>query len=323
MLRRGWRDNADFYDGVVMMRIIARLPGYAIAFLLAGTAALAAPAAAQASAALPGPAVVPCSSSALAAAIQNANSAPMAVLRLSPGCNYVLTTAASAAAGLPTITGKIIVIGGHGTEISRSPAAAPFRILNVAPGGALTLAGVTVANGKLTADAANGAGILDAGSLVLRSVRLTGNTSAAGSGGGLSVGTGAQATISGSELDGNNAVLAQGGAIVSRGDLVIDRSALTGNTAFAGGAVFAAGSATTRISHTTVSRNSAKAVGGGIFNQGALALTADRVTFNAAAQAGGGIVNSGAGTVTLRFTVVAFNTPDNCSPHGTIPGCQG
>jgi hypothetical protein len=99
--------------------------------------------------------VVPCSSSALAAAIQNANSARLAVLRLSPGCNYVLTSAASADAGLPTITGKIIVVGGHGTEISRSSSAAPFRILNVASTGVLTLAGVTVANGKLTADAAN------------------------------------------------------------------------------------------------------------------------------------------------------------------------
>lgn len=200
--------------------------------------------------------------------------------------------------------------------------AAPFRILNVAPTGALTLLGVTVANGKLTADAANGAGILDSGSLVLRNVRLTGNTAAAGSGGGLFVGTGAHATISGSELDGNNAVLAQGGAVLSRGGLAIDRSTLAGNTAFAGGAVFAAGSAITRISRTTVSRNSAKATGGGIFNQGAMVLTADRVTFNNAAQAGGGIVNSGAGSVTLRFTLVAFNTPDNCSPHGTIPGCQ-
>jgi hypothetical protein len=192
----------------------------------------------------------------------------------------------------------------------------------VASTGVLTLAGVTVANGKLTADAANGAGILDAGSLVLRNVRLTGNTSAAGSGGGLFIGTGAQARISGSELDGNTAVLAQGGAIVSRGGLIIDRSTLAGNTAFAGGAVFAAGSATTRISRTMVSHNSARATGGGIFNQGAMVLTADRVTFNAAAQVGGGIVNSGAGTVTLLFTVVAFNTPDNCSPHGTIPGCR-
>ena len=77
-----------------------------------------------------------------------------------------------------------------------------------------------------------------------------------------------------------------------------------------------------RIGRTTVSRNSAKATGGGIFNQGAMVLTADRVTFNNAAQAGGGILNSGAGSVTLRFTLVAFNTPDNCSPHGTIPGCQ-
>jgi hypothetical protein len=80
---------------------IARSPGYAAAVLLAGAAVLAAPAAAEASAALPGPAVVPRSGSALVTAIQNAKSARFAVLRLSRGCNYILTSAVTGDDGLP------------------------------------------------------------------------------------------------------------------------------------------------------------------------------------------------------------------------------
>ena len=61
---------------------------------------------------------------------------------------------------------------------------------------------------------------------------------------------------------------------------------------------------------------------GGILNVGTLVLRADRVTFNHASREGGGIFNAGSGTVSLRFTLVAFNTPDNCSPQGTIRGCR-
>ena len=71
-----------------------------------------------------------------------------------------------------------------------------------------------------------------------------------------------------------------------------------------------------------VSRNSA-GQGGGIVNHGALVLSGDQVTFNNATVKGGGILNVGpVATVTLRFTLVAFNTPDNCNPQGTIAGCR-
>jgi hypothetical protein len=52
-----------------------------------------------------------------------------------------------------------------------------------------------------------------------------------------------------------------------------------------------------------------------------MVLTGDRVVSNSAESAGG-ILNFGLGTLTLRFTLVAFNTPDNCDPQGTIPGCR-
>jgi hypothetical protein len=79
-------------------------------------------------------------------------------------------------------------------------------------------------------------------------------------------------------------------------------------------------SSTTRISGTAVTRNSAGA-GGGLLNVGTMVLTGDRVLLNHA-DTGGGIRVSDNGTVTLRHTVVALNSPDNCSPQGTIRGCR-
>ena len=299
------------------MRIITRSPGYAAALALAGAAVLAAPAAAQASAALPGLAVVPCSSSALAAAISQANSTSFATLVLARGCTYVLTTPAAPDDGLPPVTGSLLILGSGGTTISRSSSAA-FRIFHVAAGGRLTLANVTVANGDI--DLGDGGGILDQGILVLRNVRLTGSTG--GLGGGLAVLSGADARISNSELDGNDtSPTGAGGAVYNEGDLVIDRSALARNTAdFFGGGVFTQPTATTRISRTVITRNSAGRFGGGIFNEGAMVLTGDRVVFNSAGSGGGGIFNSG--TLSLRFTLVAFNSPDNCVPPGTVRGCR-
>jgi len=301
---------------------IARSQGYAGAVLLAGAAVLAAPAAAQASAALPGPAMVPCNSTNLVTAIQNANHGGPATLLLARGCNYVLATAANGDVGLPPVTGKITLIGGHGTQISRDPAAPPFRILKVETGGALTLVNLTVANGQLTGARDFGGGIQDLGTLVLRNVRLTGNSvnGSAANGGGLFVDRAAQATISNSELDHNSA--GGGGAIFSFGALTVDQSALAGDTADFGGAINAGPGSTTRISGTVVTRNRAGREGGGILNVGAMALSSDLVTFNQASEVGGGLFNDPTrGTVSLRFTVVAFNTPDNCFPQGAIRGC--
>ena len=299
------------------MRILSRSSGYACALLLAGTAALAMPAIAQASAALPAPPVVPCSGSALVAAIQQANSARFATLVLSRGCDYVLTKAVSGKDGLPPITGNLVVLGSGGTTISRSSSAA-FRIFDVAAHARLALANLTVANGNSGNEV--GGGIIDEGTLVLRNVRLTGNT--APSGGGLEVQNGAHATISFSELDGNNATGAVGGAIDSSADLVVDHSRVTGNTAHSfGGGVFTSDPGTSRITGTVVARNAAGSTGGGIVNTtgATTVLIGDRVVFNRAGS-GGGIFNGG--TIQLRFTLVAFNSPDNCSPQGTIRGCR-
>jgi hypothetical protein len=120
---------------------------------------------------LPPPPVVPCSSSALVAAIQQANGARSAALVLSRGCNYVLTSAAAPGDGLPPVTGNLVILGTGGTTISRSATTA-FRILDVAPGGSLTLANVTVANGS---EPGTGGGILDEGSVTSYPVTCANN----------------------------------------------------------------------------------------------------------------------------------------------------
>ena len=48
-------------------------------------------------------------------------------------------------------------------------------------------------------------------------------------------------------------------------------------------------------------------------------LTDSTVEFNRAS--GGGGIATGNNNVTLRRTTVAHNTPDNCNPLNTIPGC--
>jgi hypothetical protein len=293
--------------------------------IVAGAAVFAASATAQASAAAPGPAMVPCRSSALVTAINQANRAGTATLQLARGCDYVLTRTVAEDDGLPPVTGKITIIGGPGTQISRARSAGLFRILEVSSGGALTLVNLTVANGHLAGVDGfddEGAGIRNGGTLDLRHVRLIANRNDGGFGGGLYVDGGARATISDSDLDGNSATSGSGGAVFSLGDLAIDQSALAGNTADNGGGVLTLAGSTTQISRTAVNGNNATTQGGGIQNQGAMVLTGDQVTFNHAAQRGGGIFNPSPGTVTLQHTLVAFNSPDNCNPQGTIAGCR-
>jgi len=185
----------------------------------------------------------------------------------------------------------------------------------IASGGRATVSFSVVAGN--TAPALGG-GILDQGTLALRNVRVTGNTAL--NGGGLAV-VAAHATVSFSVLAGNSASN-NGGAVFNVGDLSVDHSRLDGNTAQAeGGGVDAQRSTTTRISSTIVARNRAGGLGGGFADLGGtMVLTGDRVVLNRGS-AGGGIATGGNAAVALRFTLVALNFPDNCSPRGAVRGC--
>lgn len=133
---------------------------------------------------------------------------------------------------------------------------------------------------------------------------------------------------------------ALGGGVANTADLSIVASTVTNNQAqgFGGADAYGGGIQTTgslTLSSSTVTGNTAssangEALGGGIFNgPGATAtITSSAVTGNAASggafQAGGGIYNdAGPGAVTIPASSVASNSPDNCAPAGSVPGCIG
>ena len=112
-------------------------------------------------------------------------------------------------------------------------------------------------------------------------------------------------------LDGNRAA-ADGGALWNAGSLdavngTISRSAAGGN-----GAGFW-NDGTTTLTNATLANNSTVAgMGGALWNDGVLLLDSGTVAGNGAS-AGGGTSNNASGTVEVRNTILAANTPDNCS----------
>ncbi|MEW2477151.1 right-handed parallel beta-helix repeat-containing protein [Micromonospora gifhornensis] len=90
---------------------------------------------------------VPCDSDKLIEAITLANNRNGATLKLAEHCTYKLTRHDKWGNGLPKIT-QPITLKGDKTKIERDATAKPFRILNVGPGGELTLKGLTIKGGQ-------------------------------------------------------------------------------------------------------------------------------------------------------------------------------
>jgi hypothetical protein len=298
------------------MGSFSRVTGGAGAAVLAGgTLIMVSPAQSMAS----GPRVVrvSCSAAALAASITAANAVPT-VLRLTAGCTYSITTPATADTGLPTITGRVTLVGGPGTTIRRDPAAATlFRVLDVASGGTLRVTGIAITDGNT---AGLGGGIQNAGTLVLRHTTLSGNRGA--DGGGVSNSTSGTATISRSLLNANTTTAVGGGGLINFGTLTVSASVFSANAApINGGAVNTQPAGTTRLIQTTVDHNTSGGLGGAISNLGTTSLDRTLVTRNRGSDGGG--IATGNTNVTLVRSIVRSNDPHDCSPLNTISGCVG
>ncbi|MDF3288718.1 hypothetical protein [Streptomyces silvisoli] len=293
-----------------------QLIGLASAGMVASALMTATPAAAQ-------PVLVPCSATALQAAITAANTAGSGELLLTPGCTYSITTPVTGEDGLPQITGDIRVVG-SGDTITRAPSAtATFRLLDVASGGKLTLGGLTVSGGNPTGD---GGGISNAGILTLNAVQVTKN-STGGNGGGVA-NTGTLNTFA-TRITDNTATTGGGGifngssATAALRASSLDDNTTTGANSQGGGILNHGGSVTGDLSSLgSNSATGAGSSGGGIATVGGtVRLTLDAVTDNHATTAPGGILNNG-GTVSLVLTGVFDNTPTNCAGSPSpVPGC--
>ena len=200
------------------------------------------------------------------------------------------------------------------------------------------------------ASGTGGMGGPGASKLVLNFSQVNGNTAnggpMAGAGG---ISNGGTAAMKGSVVAGNTAPGAAGGGILNHGVMTITGSKVTGNSTPAdsagdqgmGGGIAninlgpvapgAVNGGILTITFSQISRNTASGQGGGIIDAtitsngpaagGPLTIKFSQVTRNQAA-VGGGIFAVPGSPVTLKFTVVAKNIPDNCAPPGTIAGCK-
>lgn len=211
---------------------------------------------------------VPCDTTALVNAIQDAvNAGGSQTLKLAKDCNYVLTDAAfgggtADATGLPKINKVKLTIKGNGATIKRKTNAPAFRLMFIARHGEVTLNNLTLRGGKTFANkdgsGLGGAIYLLQGTLTLKQVTVTNNetgkpsdskviASAAGYGGGIANFKG-ELTVLNSQIT-NNIVGDSGnstGQLGGRGEggggiysyygmLTIDASTIDGNRAGKGG----------------------------------------------------------------------------------------
>jgi hypothetical protein len=299
------------------MRSLIGLCGIIAVVALAGVKPMTAPAA-QASTGGQQASWVPCSTDALTAAINRANNDGGGTLTLSGLCDYVITTPATASDGLPVITTDIRLTGGADTVISRAPAAAAaFRILEVAAGGTLTLTGISIRNGST---AGLGGGIENAGTLRLDQVILSGNR--AGNGGAVANSHGATASLVSVWLTDNTTTGVGGGGIINSGMLTLSGGIVSGNSApINGGGLNTQPSAISTIEQSTFIGNTAGALGGAISNLGTTSL--DRTVVRGNKGSSGGGIATGNKNVTLHHSTISGNTPNNCNPLNSIPGCAG
>jgi hypothetical protein len=252
---------------------------------------------------------VPCSPTALIAAITAANTAGGGTINLAPGCAYQLTSADNGENGLPVITTRIGV-NGNGATIAGNQTS--FRIFEVdGPGGNLSLQNLTITGGS----ADNGGGIANVGGTVtLNHTQVTGNTATQAGGGIASVSDPAgvaKLTLNNSTVTGNNQTdpdnLGGGGIVNILGTVTLNSSQVNRNSAqgFVGGGI--ASGDYLNFSDTT----------------SFLTLNNSQVNGNTAPNGNGGGIQNLLGTATLNSSQVDGNTSLNGGGIASGPGNGG
>ncbi|GAB3810140.1 right-handed parallel beta-helix repeat-containing protein [Micromonospora zhanjiangensis] len=302
---------------------------------------------------------MPCDPDRLIAAISLANAGGAAILQLADNCTYSLSTVGVGAAandGLPVITQPISIVGNN-TSIVRAASAAAFRLFDVGVGGSLSLKGLTLNGGQVTATGTQGATGTEGGGAIL--VRAGGsltveNTSVsrnavlgAGAGGGAIANYGtaeiktSNVTFNTSTGDGGGILNAgllrltdvnltddrstagNGGGLANAagGNALLVRTTVSNDTAAGnGGGIFAAGGSITQVQDSEISEDTALGNGGGIFNLGAFTLLGSTVHRNDAITNGGGVYNNG--QFVSEDSTVSDNTA-NQAGGGILNGAAG
>jgi hypothetical protein len=257
----------------------------------------------------------------------NSNGPGTDTIDLDPGCIYELATVDNTTDGnngLPSITTSII-INGYGATIRRSTAAqkSAIRLLHISQGGDLEINDLILLDG-LAMEPTNVTLLLpNSGGAILNRGNLTVNKSI---------------------ISANYAKL-KGGGIYNEGSMEVNTTTIKDNEVNignepneSGGGILNAGTAT--IVDSTISKNIASQSAGGIGNSGDLTITNSTISGNyttlAGIVSGAAIINAGNAeigyttiannvgttsgavfsapdTITIHNTIIADNSPSNCS----------
>jgi hypothetical protein len=284
-------------------------------------------------------------------AITQANTSGGRII-LASHCTYTLTTADNTDDGLPEITGNVTITGRDTTIRRASSATQNFRILHVVSGGSLTLNSLTISGGRLPVADSMGGGIANNnGTLNLNRSIIKGNEASQGggvhnfggrlnldhtvvkrnttttvgatAGGGVFNTDSGRMTMKGGALLNNRSPIGNGGGLenIRQATAHLHSVSIRGNTALLGGGIRQTKRGVLRLTSSTVSNNIAVSGGGMSNNDATAALIRSRITRNTAITTGGGIDNETPSTVTLTDSRVIRNTPNNCTPAGSVPGC--
>ncbi len=210
-----------------------------------------------------------------------------AVINLEPEANYSFPDAAAGENALPVITGNITIIGG-GAFLN--PGTSGIRLLEVAPGGALTLNSLVVSD---FLGSSNGGAILNNGSLSVIASQFFNNFTP-GQGG--SIYNGGTLSVDNTSIS-NSTGVSGGGAIFNAGSAIVSNSTFDNNGTFIGGAR----SGAPRFAKPLLQ---SPAPGGGIYNTNTLALLNTTLFANRADGATGGNIYN-VGTVNANFVTIA------------------
>lgn len=199
--------------------------------------------------------------------------------------------------------GELAIVGdltltGPGSTLLTLSAGNISRVFSIAGGSVVTMSGLSITNGRATANA--GGGINNSGTLTLTGASLSGNT--AGNTGG-AINNSGQLTVTDTNISGNTAI--DGGGIHNTGTFSLTRTAVFNNTATGiGGGIYS----TNRfdIGSAAITGNTALA-GGGIFSSGNLNLVGVTLDNNAATADMGGGIYATAGTVTIYNSTITRN----------------
>jgi len=253
---------------------------------------------------------------------------------------YTFSTAANSIA-LPSITTPITIIG-NGAILERGSGAPQFRLFNVTASGSLALHNLTLRNGSASE---NGGGILNAGTLILNGVTMSGHRARYGAaiysddgtvaltnvtfrantateqGAGLFQRRGA-VTVSGGLFDAN--IARYGSAIYVRGALSVTGVAFTNNVAVEEGAAIYnenGNQSAVTVVGGLFTGNRAR-YGGAIYNRARLNVTNSVFNTNTAIESGGAVYHQHGNTQngiaqscfsgnTARFGAAVFSQTGN------------